>query len=142
MSVILIFKNAEGDVIHHKPLKEKISVGRSTKADITIKDELLSGLHGHFERDKEGKIVYSDHHSKNGSYLNGVAIGSCHLKLKDQLKIGMVDVSIDEKSLSAQERNLIGYKKLRKLKDITLLKEFKKRQKREGTTKVFIRFRN
>lgn len=142
MSVILVFKNRDGDVIYQKPLKEKVSIGRSSKADIMIKDELLSGLHGHFERNPEGKVVYSDYHSKNGSYLNGVAVSGCYIKLNDQLKLGLIDVSIDEKSLSREEKNLIGYKKFRKLKDLTLLKEFKKRQKREGTTKVFIRFRN
>lgn len=141
MSVILLFKGSEGEVISHAKLISKLSVGRSSRADVPLKDDLVSSSHGVFERQSDGRITYNDLGSKNGTYLNGTLTSSCYFKIMDCLRLGSVDVTLDESDLSRDERMKIGYRRVRRMKDLTLLKDFKKRQKREGTTKVFIRFR-
>jgi pSer/pThr/pTyr-binding forkhead associated (FHA) protein len=106
-------------------ITEPQTIGRSVKADIQIKDEGLSSLHGKFKLEDDGKLYYEDLGSKNGSSLNGTGVYASQFMLGDILKVGSLEISIDTPSLTTSERNNIGRRvqRARRQKDITFFKK-------------------
>jgi pSer/pThr/pTyr-binding forkhead associated (FHA) protein len=49
---------------------DKITVGRTQNNDLTIRDPLVSKLHGFFTLSEEGPVTYSDGGSSNGTRVN------------------------------------------------------------------------
>ena len=65
-------------------------LGRSSQADVSIKDPLLSGLHARFE-EREGELLVTDLGSMNGTVVHGrrlVAQSSQVLREGSRLRVG------------------------------------------------------
>ena len=64
------------------------TVGRDDLSDIVLEDDQASGKHATIEM-KEGAFWISDLGSRNGTFVNGVRVDTCHrLASKDLIKIG------------------------------------------------------
>lgn len=69
--------------------KDRLTVGRSKKNDIIIKDSTISSVHAELLKDKDGWHV-RDLDSLNGVYINGKKRVDGLLKAKDNLRFGRV----------------------------------------------------
>lgn len=120
----IVLKILHEDKEEEVKVTDSLTIGRGSKADIRIKDEGLSSIHGRFKLELNGKLIYEDLNSKNGSYLNGLGVYASQLMIEDSLKVGSTEVHIDAVSLTTSERYDIGrrIKKSKRNKDITLVK--------------------
>ena len=75
-----------------------MELGRSNKNDIVIKDPYVSGKHLKFIM-KDGKVSVQDMGSTNGSFVNGMRLGSdpVYLEDGDKIHIGQMDFLYVEK---------------------------------------------
>ena len=72
----LIIVGKKTDDVRIVYLKSNMTIGRESekkKADILLKSPIVSRLHGEFTF-FNGNFYYTDKHSRNGTYLNGVRI--------------------------------------------------------------------
>ena len=69
--------------------RDRLVLGRSKAADITIESPELSRKHVEAVRDGQ-EFLLSDLDSRNGLYLNGIQIHSCVLRHGDTIQIGNV----------------------------------------------------
>ena len=73
-----------------------LRLGRSSSNDVHIVDEELSRNHCIFEPDGESAIRVIDLASANGTYVNGTALGSSPVVLKegDRIEVGSTLVHV------------------------------------------------
>src|SRR6266850_8337193 len=69
---------------------ETVSVGRTTKADVVLEDNFLSGAHFAIECDS-GICRVRDLKSRNGTHVNGEIIIEASLNEGDQVHAGKTD---------------------------------------------------
>lgn len=82
-----------------------VVIGRSSKSDHKIPDDLMSSLHCKFSL-KPPQLEVVDLESKNGTYLNGLRVEQADIFLGDEIKIGGTKVTIltekmDQNSINA-----------------------------------------
>lgn len=121
----IVLKIVHQDEDYEIKITGSLTIGRGSKVDIRIKDEALSSLHGKFKLEPNGKLLYEDLNSKNGSYLNGLGIYASQIMLEDVLRLGSAEIYIDTPSLTTSERYDIGRRvqKGKRQKDITFVKD-------------------
>lgn len=107
MSVIILIK-AENGENSEILLNTKIVIGRSSKADLVVNDNKISGRHCSLEVTNDGKVLFKDLDSTNGSYVFHTRVGTHYLRLHEEVTIGNTILRIDEKRLSPMERISIG----------------------------------
>lgn len=107
MAIIVLIKGTDGDSFGIF-FPGKYILGRSSKSDIVIKDSQVSGKHCCLESTDEGRVIFSDIGSTNGSFLENSKISSHELKVGETIRIGNTLLSIDESSLTIAEKNIIG----------------------------------
>lgn len=82
-------------------------IGRHKSSDIQVNDELVSRNHGTLSRDSQGKWIYKDLNSRNGSFINGKLVTQPkELKPGDTLVIGNSSINIMNISLEEQRNNM------------------------------------
>ncbi|MCP3967324.1 MAG: FHA domain-containing protein [Lentisphaerae bacterium] len=74
--------------------KDVVSVGRTDKTDICIKDPTISSHHCDFIR-KDNTYVLKDNGSTNGTRVNNVPVKEQILKNSDILQLGGVEILFD-----------------------------------------------
>lgn len=93
LNVILKIQNHTGVNEYKLENLQTVSFGRSSKADLKIPDELLSGvhlkLHLNFPR-----LLITDLESKNGTYLNGIRIEQSDVFVGDEIRVGGTKITI------------------------------------------------
>lgn len=68
--------------------KDVVTIGRSSRNDIVIKDNMVSSMHCKIIRDAQGFILI-DEGSTNGTYINGIKRhGAIRIELTDNIVIG------------------------------------------------------
>lgn len=106
MAIVLIIQ--DGDKTSRIKLTSRpIIVGRSSKCDIKIDDDMCSGKHCAFKLNANFKVLAKDLESTNGTFLNDGKIMDSHLMLDDILKIGNCEISIDRSELSIKEKQIL-----------------------------------
>jgi len=73
------------------------TVGRESVCDIILDDPKVSRHHGTFMV-KDGRLLYQDNRSTNGSYLNGKRIADADINIGDVIKLGSSEFQILEES--------------------------------------------
>jgi phosphoglycolate phosphatase-like HAD superfamily hydrolase len=68
-------------------MRKSISIGRDPTIDFSLRDAKASRLHARVECRPDGVWV-TDLKSKNGTFINGVAIDRCRLDLGDRMVVG------------------------------------------------------
>jgi len=51
--------------------RDRVSIGRDPRNDISIHDNIISGFHASIQRDENGQYWIEDHGSKNGTFIRG-----------------------------------------------------------------------
>lgn len=89
-------------IIHKGTAKEAnlglgqiVAIGRSSKCDLQIEDEKMSGRHCRFFL-KNDRLEVSDLDSKNGTYLNGIRIETSEVFVGDEIRVGDTFISLQE----------------------------------------------
>jgi ABC-type multidrug transport system ATPase subunit/predicted component of type VI protein secretion system len=75
----------------HKPDDRSLTLGRATDNDIVIQDVLASRHHAFLTRSPHGSEI-RDAQSVNGTFVNGVRVGSALLTEGDVVTIGNIDL--------------------------------------------------
>lgn len=94
----LSFKLANGKVIEESISQDRVTIGRSNKADVVIPDESLSRVHCQIEQEA-GNFFITDMGSANGVYIDGNRITAnqrTSFQTFMQLSIGPIEVFIQE----------------------------------------------
>jgi diguanylate cyclase (GGDEF)-like protein len=69
-------------------LFDQLTLGRSSKADIILNDDRVSGLHCHVIRVND-TVMVEDNHSRNGTFIDEVRVeGRTQLRLGANLRLG------------------------------------------------------
>lgn len=79
--------------------KKKMTIGRSSKADIVIDDDRISGIHCTIQQHKND-IIIEDQESTNGSYIDGKRIKKNMVTVKSNLQLGLTVMKIEYKGES------------------------------------------
>jgi pSer/pThr/pTyr-binding forkhead associated (FHA) protein len=80
---------------HEIGLNGAVALGRSSKAEIQLDDEKISGSHCRFNL-KRDRLELTDIDSKNGTYLNGIRIEQSEVFIGDEIRIGDTIISLEE----------------------------------------------
>lgn len=108
MKVALKIK-CKGSVTEHEiGLNGAVAIGRSSKAEIQIDDEKISGRHCRFIL-KRDRLELTDIDSKNGTYLNGIRIDQSEVFIGDEVKIGDSVITLEEKHMSPDSINALTF---------------------------------
>ena len=107
MAVILIIKTEDGEITE-LPLLSKITIGRSSSSDYTIKDNKMSAIHCSFEVTSLDQVMFTDLGSSNGSYCNNSKVAQILFKINDLIQIGNTTVKIEARRLNSSEKKAIG----------------------------------
>lgn len=109
MSIILNVESEE-DEYKLNVTRKPSTVGRSRKADLTISDDRISGIHCSFTIDSSDKVVVKDLGSTNGTFLGASQIEESLLMIGDKVRIGNTVINIISSELSPKEKkNLTQY---------------------------------
>ncbi len=99
MKVALKIK-CKGSLSEHEiGLNGVAAIGRSSKAEIQLDDEKISGRHCKFFL-KRDRLELTDIDSKNGTYLNGIRIEQSEVFIGDEVRIGDTVITLEEKHMS------------------------------------------
>jgi pSer/pThr/pTyr-binding forkhead associated (FHA) protein len=90
------------------PIPGKYIIGRSRQCDCKIDDDKVSSKHCSIECNNDGKIIFTDLDSSNGSYLKDKKIKIHKLEINDIITIGSTTISINKSKLSLLEVSMIG----------------------------------
>ncbi|MBK6916946.1 MAG: response regulator [Deltaproteobacteria bacterium] len=95
----------EGDVV----------IGRDADAEICVADDGVSRRHTVIRRSASGEFIIEDLGSRNGTYVNGIRIGTAPLRSGDKIAIGTGTILLftyhdryEEQVLQAQKLHLLG----------------------------------
>lgn len=81
-------------------------LGRSSKCQYPLSDELVSGTHLAIKISAKGHVIFKDLESTNGTLLNGESCEAGTLFIGDTLTLGSTAITIFEDGLSEFERQL------------------------------------
>lgn len=82
-------------------------IGRNKHCDIQVNDSLVSRSHGTLTRDSEGRWIYKDLGSSNGSFINGKLVTEPkEVKPGDTLTVGESNINVMPISLEEQRNNV------------------------------------
>ncbi|MGH2876100.1 MAG: FHA domain-containing protein [Solirubrobacteraceae bacterium] len=73
---------------------QELVVGRSSGCDVVIAEPTVSRRHARLVC-RDGRWVFCDLDSTNGSFLDGRRVGRCELRRGDQLSLGALRLRID-----------------------------------------------
>lgn len=80
---------------HSHQIKEILTIGRSSDNNVSLKDEFVSSRHCRIEH-REQHFIIRDLRSRNGTWLNTVAILEAPLKNGDQIMVGKTRLTFSE----------------------------------------------
>lgn len=89
-------------------MNQSLTIGRNDNASIRIEDERISGIHALIEFNHEGLTIF-DKNSKNGLYINGLKIEQSKIYVKDKIKIGNTNISINDNESDKEAVSLLTY---------------------------------
>jgi pSer/pThr/pTyr-binding forkhead associated (FHA) protein len=103
MAIVLVIKDM-GDVHSVHLSSRPIVLGRSAACDVKISDEKVSGRHLALKLNAQGRVMIKDLETTNGTLLNGANITESYLMIADKLKIGDVELGLDDSQMSPREK--------------------------------------
>ena len=88
--VVIVIGHDAGRVFHLG--KQELVIGRSSDAAIHLRSQDTSRRHARISQSEDGEFILEDLKSRNGTYINGVAIDRQVLNTGDKLMIGSSSV--------------------------------------------------
>lgn len=97
-------------IVNEIPLDSNTSVvlGRSSRSDHKIPDELMSGTHCKITL-RPPQLEVTDLESKNGTYLNGLRVEQADIFLGDEIKIGSTKITIVAEKMDQNSINALTF---------------------------------
>ncbi|MBL7664154.1 MAG: FHA domain-containing protein [Bacteriovoracaceae bacterium] len=96
-----------------KEPNKPITIGRSDKSNLIIKDDFCSGKHCSI-RFENGYLIVKDLDSKNGSFINENVIYESYLYVGDTLRIGDTKIKIYDQKMHPDDVKTLTSKGARK----------------------------
>ena len=97
------------------PVDGDTVIGRDADAAITVRDDGVSRRHSRIRHGSQGEYIIEDLGSRNGTYVNGVRVGTSQLHSGDKVAIGTGTILLfthhdryEEQVLQAQKLHLLG----------------------------------
>jgi pSer/pThr/pTyr-binding forkhead associated (FHA) protein len=108
MSIVVEVINKNAKHIKHtiSLSRSPVSIGRSSKCDLVLPDEKISGKHVALLIGANGKAQVTDLGSTNGTWLNGNKVGESHFYLEDSIEFGDVHIQLIEAAMDEKEKEL------------------------------------
>lgn len=108
MKVILRLQNST--IVSEIPMDANTSVviGRSSRTDFKVTDELMSGTHCKITLIPP-RLEVVDLDSKNGTYINGIRIEQAEIFLGDEIKIGSTKISLLQEKMDQNSINALTF---------------------------------
>ena len=75
--------------------KERLSIGRSSRADIVVGDPRISRIHAYIIQDGE-KCIFVDANSTNGCFINGIRVNRRIINAGDIIRCGDTELHVVE----------------------------------------------
>lgn len=104
MSVVIKVKSKIADY-EIKLAAKPFTIGRSSKANLTVDDDTLSRIHCIVYL-HNGIATIKDNGSKNGTVRNGSMIHEHHLYLGDKIEVGDTVIHLLMDQMTAEEKKL------------------------------------
>src|ERR1700722_6770 len=94
-----------GEALKHDFHPDRLTIGRAPTNSIQLEDESVSGLHAEIELVGPGKYVLRDLGSKNGTFVNGVAVTEAEISRPCKIAFGVLvfDVGNDDVTENAKD---------------------------------------
>ena len=108
MKVALKIVNKGSTNEHIMSLGNMIALGRSSKCDLQVDDDKMSGRHCRFTL-KADRLEIADLDSKNGTYLNGIRIEQSEVFIGDEVKIGETVITLEEKNTDGEALSALTF---------------------------------
>ena len=89
-------------------LGQILHVGRSSKCDLKVDDEKLSGKHCRFYLKKD-RLETTDLESKNGTDLNGIRIEQSEMFVGDEIRAGSTLITLGEKDTDEEALGVLTF---------------------------------
>lgn len=106
MAIVILLETSDGKTTE-LALLDRTVFGRSSKSDVQIEDSKLSGKHFSLELTNDGKVLFKDLESTNGSFLDHIKLTHHLVKIGDKIRVGSSFIYIDEKRLTNNEKILL-----------------------------------
>jgi signal transduction histidine kinase/CheY-like chemotaxis protein len=97
------------------PVHDDIVIGRDADVGVAVQDDGVSRRHSAIRRNAGGEFIIEDLGSRNGTFVNGLRIGTAQLHSGDKVAIGSTTILLftrhdryEEQVLQAQKLHLLG----------------------------------
>jgi len=97
------------------PVHDEIVIGRDADVGVAVQDDGVSRRHSSIRRNAAGEFIIEDLGSRNGTFVNGLRIGTAQLHSGDKVAIGSTTILLftqhdryEEQVLQAQKLHLLG----------------------------------
>jgi pSer/pThr/pTyr-binding forkhead associated (FHA) protein len=74
--------------------RTELLIGRHLDCDVVLADASVSRLHARL-RFRDGRWIFQDLESMNGTTVNGARVGRCELRPGDRIRIGPDTLTVD-----------------------------------------------
>lgn len=93
---------------HEVNLNYAVAFGRSSRSEVQLSDEMISGSHCRFIL-KRNRLELTDLDSKNGTYLNGIRVEHSEVFIGDEVRIGNTVITLDDKHMSPDSVDILTF---------------------------------
>ncbi len=108
MKVILKIQTNDKVTEFSLPVNESIIIGRSSRANCQINDDLMSSSHCRLHL-KFDRLEINDMDSKNGTYLNGIRVERSEVFMGDEIKLGGSKITLFEEKMENDSIELLTF---------------------------------
>lgn len=108
MKVNLLINHNGKTTEHEMTLGQIVAIGRSSKCELQVDDQKISGRHCRFYL-KSDRLEVTDLDSKNGTYLNGIRIETSEVFAGDEIKIGETVITLQDSSFDKEALDLLTF---------------------------------
>lgn len=106
MSIVIHFKFPDGFEQDYE-LKKQLLIGRDQRCDVVLGKPSISSRHAKIFSE-DGKIIFRDLDSTNGSFHRGNRITEIVMRINDEIRIEDISIAILTAALSEIEVKMIG----------------------------------
>ena len=101
LSIIITQGPQKGE--RYEFVQDSVLIGRSSRADLVLKDSAVSAEHCRIRLGEEA-VEIEDLGSKNGTFVNQLAVERSVLRSGDKIQLGTTELGINLEPLSEQDR--------------------------------------
>ncbi len=112
----LVFRYDDGGEDVFALMADQVGIGSDPDNPIVINNEFVSTHHAQLKREEDGSYCLFDLGSDNGTFVNERAINSARLNDGDRIRLGMCEVTYEERAAEAETQDNGGQAERERLK--------------------------